>query len=70
MIGNQFLEVPLSAPANAKIHLVSIVRSNAIKGVHNAFELWAPFIFCVKVLACGHSAKPSAVIDGILGVVG
>jgi hypothetical protein len=44
--------------------------TQTIKGVHNAFELWAPFIFWVKVLACGHSAKPSAVIDGILGVVG
>jgi len=48
----------------------SSLVTQTIKGVHNAFELWAPFIFWVKVLACGHSAKPSAVIDGILGVVG
>ena len=41
-----------------------------IKGVHNTFELWAPFIFWVKVLACGHSAAPSATTGGILGVVG
>ena len=48
----------------------SSLVTQTIKGVHNTFELWTPFIFWVKVLACGHSAKPSAVIDGILGVVG
>ena len=28
------------------------------------------FYFLVKVLACGHSATPSAAAGGVLGVVG